>query len=305
MARLSQPHTLRVVRTIAFAEGAIGGHACPVVLDGDVLDPGYMQVAAQRFGVETVFVLESRAANADIRLRYFVPTTELEMCVHGTAAALAVLIDEGLLDRPSINVETPLGPILATCARSGRDYRVRVAQFPPYFGPAMGVRSEVASAMRVTEDKIGGALGPIRAVSTSRSKLIVPVADTATLHSLRPDVEALWRLCETLGAKGLYAFAACLGEALLDVEARHFPLRSGYDEDPATGVAACALGAYLARHEVLGPAYDGWHDFRVGQGRGLGHPCVMEVHCRLHAGAIVETGVSGSVVVVGEESLTL
>ena len=55
-----------------------------------------MQAAAAAFGHETCFVLAPTSAaegeaGADVRLRYFVPRHEMEMCVHATVAASVLL----------------------------------------------------------------------------------------------------------------------------------------------------------------------------------------------------------------------
>ena len=73
--------TQSVVWTSVFADGAGGGSPCPVVFHADGWPDEELQAAAARFGVETVFVLAPRSGG-DVRLRYFVPVHEIEMCVH-------------------------------------------------------------------------------------------------------------------------------------------------------------------------------------------------------------------------------
>lgn len=74
----------RVVWTSVFPDGPGGGNPCPVVLDADHLSDDDLQAAAATFGAETVFVLAPRSGG-DLRLRYFVPEHEMEMCVRGRA----------------------------------------------------------------------------------------------------------------------------------------------------------------------------------------------------------------------------
>ena len=70
---------------VAFADGEGGGNPCPVVAGADGWDTEAMQAAAAAFGHETGFVLEPEpGVDADVRLRYFVPRHETEMCVHAT-----------------------------------------------------------------------------------------------------------------------------------------------------------------------------------------------------------------------------
>lgn len=79
---------------------------------------------------------------------------------------------------------------------------------------------------------------------------MVPLRDHTVLDGVHPDFERLWALCDEYETTGLYPFTVRPRSGELDVEARQFPKRAGYPEDPATGVAACALRAYLARYAV-------------------------------------------------------
>jgi predicted PhzF superfamily epimerase YddE/YHI9 len=67
-------------------------------------------------------------------------------------------------------------------------------------------------------------VGPVRAVSVSRSKLIVPLASESVVHELAPDYERLWSACDALSTTGVYAFARV---GLGRFQARQFPLRAG------------------------------------------------------------------------------
>jgi trans-2,3-dihydro-3-hydroxyanthranilate isomerase len=269
-----------VTRCVAFADGPGGGNPCPVVRGAEDWSDAQMQAAAAAFGHETAFVLAPREAGAVVRLRYFVPRHEMEMCVHATVAASVLL---GLED--GAGVETPLG--VRRVARDGA--HVLVEQFAPTFGPVVEDVAALAAALRID----AGALGPAQPVSTSRAKLMVSLGDEAAVDALAPDVDALWTLCDDLKVTGLYAFTVPAAGGV-DAAARQFPVRAGYDEDPATGVAACALGAYLARD-----AADGLHRFAVAQGRAMGRPSRIAVEVVAEGGSVVATAVGGGAEVLG------
>src|SRR4051794_4238285 len=115
-----------VQHAVAFADGPGGGNPCPVVLGAGGGADAQMQAAAAAFSHETCFVLEPSDPQAAVRLRYFVPRHEMEMCVHATVAA-AVLLD--LPDGAA--VQTPLG--LRRIERPERGEAV-VEQFLPRGG---------------------------------------------------------------------------------------------------------------------------------------------------------------------------
>jgi PhzF family phenazine biosynthesis protein len=251
-----------------------------VVLGADGWSDAQMQAAAAAFGHETCFVLAA-PAGADVALRYFVPNHEMEMCVHATVAASVLL---GLAD--GARVATPLG--VRRVWRPGPAAAL-VEQFPPELGPPVEHAGAVLAALGAPAAALGD--GPVRSASTARAKLMVPLRDEAALDALAPDLEALWSLCEALDVTGVYAFTTAAADA--DAAARQFPLRAGYPEDPATGVAACALAAHLA------PPADGDHALRVAQGRAMGRPSLIEAHARRKGGAIVATRVGGTAEAVG------
>jgi PhzF family phenazine biosynthesis protein len=180
----------------------------------------------------------------------------MKMCVHATVASVVFLGQQGELSGGQAAVETPLGIRQVTWDASG----AMVEQFPPVFGTEVDP-APVVAALGLTE-----AAGPIRSVSTARSKLMIPVRDEDVLHGIEPDYELLWDVCDELDVTGCYPFAQ--GER---ITARQFPLRAGYPEDPATGVAACALGAHLAAQDPT----PGWHRYEIHQGRAMGRPSLV------------------------------
>jgi len=145
----------------------------------------------------------------------------------------------------------------------------------------------VLAALRLTASALGD--GPIQPVSTARAKLMVPLCDEEVLDRLEPDLPLLWQVCDELDVTGFYPFSRTAS----GVAARQFPLRAGYPEDPATDIAACALGAYLTVRSGADPV-PGWNRFSVRQGRAMGRPSRMlaETHVATD-GTITATRVGG------------
>jgi PhzF family phenazine biosynthesis protein len=122
-----------------------------------------------------------------------------------------------------------------------------------------GVHAELTTALGLPPGSIPAA-AEIRPVSVSRAKLIVPLRDPDTVHQCRPDLPALWDLCRRHDATGAYVFAPHPDSDPVHVVARQFPVDAGFPEDPATGVAAAALAAYLARDQRPGQAIRDGYD---------------------------------------------
>jgi len=289
--------TKTVVHTSVFQNGPNGGNPCPVVLDGDDLTAEDGKHLAAVFGAETIILRNPKVSGSDFGIRYFVPEYEMEMCVHGTIAATTVLKRMGRISRTPVRFETLLGQILVEWMDDGGELKVTVFQFPPNFSDFNPTAHEVCAALRIPQTAIGKDPGPIVSVSTSRPKLVVPLKSTDILNRVEPDFEMLWALCDKYETSGFYPFAKDAAGPPNTYSARQFPKRAGYNEDPATGVAACALGAYLTRYHGRG---SGWHRYRIHQGYAMGKPSLLKVGAYLEKDSITKTSVSGKAHVSGK-----
>jgi PhzF family phenazine biosynthesis protein len=287
-----------VVHTLVFAASPQGGNPCPVVPDADGMDDTTMQALARRFGLDTVFIMEPNAKTADVRLRYFVPDHEMGVSGHATVAALTVALKRGL--RPQhARVETTSGLFEFGWLRKNGGYVVTFEQNSPVIGPTISA-AQVAPVLKIGIDDIASNESPIQAVSVSRPKLIVPIRDWQTLDNLEPDFDALWRLCDTEQVSGLYPFTRHTDKSA-DAEARQFPLRAGFPEDAATGVAAAALAAYLTKYDLKNES--GHHRFRVAQGYAMGAPSLIEAIAECANGQITGTAIRGAAEIVRYEDI--
>jgi PhzF family phenazine biosynthesis protein len=292
-----------IVPTTVFALSTGGGNPCPVVLDADALSVDQMQSVAAAAGHETGCVVRSTRADADIRLRYFVPNHEMEMCVHATIGAVTVLRERGVVVADTLAVETAIGIVHVTVGGSGDagSPTIRVEQRVPEVGAVDLEPAEVARVLGLDPGSIDPRL-PIEGVSTARSKLMVPLRDHHALDAIDPRLEELWALCDRVGTTGVYAFTTTTRNGAAVAEARQFPVRAGYPEDPATGVAACALGAYLSVHTPSG-AQGGERSFRIEQGHAMGRPSVLVARTLVEDALVRRTWIEGSATVDPPEAI--
>lgn len=270
-----------VVGIKVFVNGPGGGNPVPLVADASGMSALRMQQVARRHGNESAFVLPAAAADADWRLRFFVPQHEMEMCGHATVGALWALRQWGRWTRPTARIETLSGIVDAWWDEDRR--RVWISQ------PAVRVEA-LAEARKGQVAEVLGLGGtaaklPMVNAATSRTKTLVRLADAAALDGLRPDFAAMEQVCEAIGSTGLYPFA--IGDADAPrptVFARQFPKSSGYPEDAATGIAAAALWGHLAGTGVLAVG-DVEHPVTcvVRQGDAMGCPSAIELRPRFDA----------------------
>ena len=235
----------RALLVDAFTIDPYTGNPAGVVPEASDLDADQMQAIARELGASETAFLEP-AETALRRIRYFTPTTEVDLCGHATVASLAYLHQSGTVEPGAYEIETNVG-VLET--EIDEDGRVWMTQDVPTVEEVDRSYSEVATALGVDEDALRevGVDLPLATASTGFPFLMVPVAYLEDLGSADPDLEATERLAESVDADGVYAFTFDTLDARSTVHGRAFVPGAGIPEDPVTGTASGAAGAYL-RH---------------------------------------------------------
>lgn len=271
-----------------------GGNPAGVVLDPPDLTDDEMTRTAVRLNPvsETAFVRRPEPAEdpARYRLRYFAPGGEVALCGHATAAAFGALALGGRLGELPTEVAStaPGGDVRARVERED-DGVVVWMDMPVARRVAMALDVEaVAQAVGLPYEVM--ACRPAAAVEDVGIRVaILPVADLAALDAMRPDFDALRALGEPHRLIVFYAFV--LDEEAGRVRARSFAPAVAIDEDPATGTAAAALGAYLAREHLV----DASTEIRIRQGEAMGHPSELRLQVEHVDGAPARIRVGGRV----------
>lgn len=196
---------VQTIHTVVFQAQEGGGNPCPVTLGADGMTTEQMQTMTRGFRQESAFLMKPRRPDCHIRVRYFVPLHEMEMCIHATIACVTVLVREGIFRISPIVFETVLGSIPVSWTYNGDKVDVSVEQFLPKYLDQNPAREDVCRVLRIHGEALGQA--PIQSAATSRFKLIVPLADKTILDALKPDFESLWELCDRYETTGFYPFA--------------------------------------------------------------------------------------------------
>lgn len=260
----------RALLVDAFTDRPLAGNAAGVVPDGDGLTDRQMQAVARELAVsETAFVRGSSAA--DRALRYFTPTTEVDLCGHATVASHAHLHADGVIDPGTHTVETAVGVLEVevtddgTVWLAGDDATVREVAVD---------HEHVAEVLDLPVAAVTGVDLPVAVASTGLSFLIVPVTFLEALGDATPDMPAVERLAESHDAAGVYAFTFDTLGPETTLHGRCFVPGAGVPEDPVTGTASGATGAYLRR---VGAFDDLPSELRFEQGHFLDRPGEVRV----------------------------
>lgn len=275
----------------AFTDEPTDGNPAGVLPDGDSLDADQMGAIANELGAsETAFVRESEVA--DRQLRYFTPETEVDLCGHATIASHALLYARGVINDGKHTVETEAGVLDISI---GEDGLVWMTQNDPTVTELDVDVERVADALGVGAESISAVGLPIARTSTGLPFLAVPVEYFSDLSGMEPDMQAIGLLSEEYDATGIYAFTFDTLEGESTLHGRMFAPGAGVEEDPVTGTASGAIGAYLDR---LG-ALDETAAMTFEQGHFLGRPGTVSVSigADVKVGGRAVTTLEGSIVV--------
>ena len=157
---------------------------------------------------------------------------------------------------------------------------------------------EVAKALGIQKSLILDHVFPIEVVSTGLPVLIIPLKSLTAVKSIERNQTEMLDVCSRWGVNGIMVFSTMTVEEDASVHARMFADPIGIPEDPATGSAAGALGAYLVKNGVVevGPTTE----LVIEQGYEIDRPSRILVQVYSDDDAIKTIKVGGQVLMVAE-----
>lgn len=241
--------TINVYHYDAFSNIPNMGNPAGVVFNGDDLSEEQMLTIAEKVGFnETAFPLKSD--KADLRIRYFTPGHEINLCGHATMATIYALQTKGLLEHPSaFTIETKAGvlPIKIDFDANGEP-RITMRQASPQFQPFDGSLLELAHSMGIDESEIQTELPTVYG-STGAWTLLIPIKSLSTFSKMKPNNSLFPHILKEMPRASIHPFCLETYDANAQMHARHFSSPfSGTIEDPVTGTASGVMGAYYAKY---------------------------------------------------------
>ena len=249
----------------AFAERPLTGNPAAVMPLERWLDDDLMQrIAAENNLSETAFTVPSESGEADYDLRWFTPTTEVDLCGHATIASGHVLIHG---DR--VRFSTRSGVL--TVSRNGDLLELDLPAYEVANGDLPGLQEAL------------GTSGELFTGEGGNNSAIVLLPDEEAVRAVRPDFAQLRRFDRLV--------MVTVPGREQDVTSRVFASYHGIDEDPVTGSAHAALVPFWAKR--LGRTE--FTALQASERTGI-------LHCRL-AGDRVILGGHCQTVIVGQFQL--
>ncbi|XKK62684.1 PhzF family phenazine biosynthesis protein [Streptomyces sp. ARC32] len=266
-----------VLRYTAFSSTPDGGNPAGVVLDASGMDDAEMLAVAAGLGYsESAFLTappedlggeEGRAYS----IRYFSPKAEVPFCGHATVAAAVALAER--IGPGELVFATRAGTVPVTVSEEGGAVRATLTSVAPHVEEVTDADlGEALAALDWPAADLDPAFPPRIAFAGARH-LVLAAATRARLAELAYDFARLEALMHRLD---LTTVQLVWRESDTVFHVRDpFPV-GGVVEDPATGAAAAAFGAY-ARELGLVPADA---VLTLHQGEDLGRPGELTVTLR-------------------------
>jgi PhzF family phenazine biosynthesis protein len=207
----------------AFSEKPFTGNPAAVCLLEEEKDDNWLlDMAAEMNLSETAYLWKLENG---YRLRWFTPTTEVDLCGHATLAAAHILWETGRLDSEEWVEFSTLSGILTAKQKEGwieLDFPAEIEEFAE-------IPSELEQALKVSPEYFG----------KNRIDGLVLLRSEEEILNLKPDFEVLSKI----EVRGIIATAPSSSKDF-DFVSRFFAPRFGINEDPVTGSAHCCLGPF-------------------------------------------------------------
>ena len=260
-----------LLRLAAFTTDPSGGNPAGVWLGDALPEPAEMQGMAAEVGYsETAFLAPDGSGEPGrLRVRYFSPAKEIDFCGHATIASGVALAERGW--PASLALRTNEGVVDVDVVRdSDGRFQATLTSVEPW------VRELPASLLDGLLDLLGwrrGELDPVLPPALAFAGVRHPVIAVAALETLARVDYAFEPMRALMLEHDLTTLQLIWRESPARYRARDPFAAGGVVEDPATGAAAAALGAYLReRGELTAPA-----TFEIRQGVEMGRPSLLTV----------------------------
>lgn len=225
----------RFTQVDAFTDRPFAGNPAAVCLLPKSADDMWMQQVAREMNLaETAFLVQQKDG---FDLRWFTPTTEVDLCGHATLASAHVLWEEQQLRSDEMARFHTRSGVLTASRGAGLIW----LDFPATPSVPAPVTAELSRGLGAS----------MRYVGRTAFDYLVELESETVVRNLVPDLNELGRL----PVRGIIVTARSQG-GNYDFVSRFFAPAAGVPEDPVTGSAHCGLAPFwaerLSQTELVG-----------------------------------------------------
>lgn len=229
----------------SFTNEKFKGNPAGVVLDGKGLEEDQMQLIARELGYpETVFIFKD---DSKIKVRFFTPKEEIDLCGHATIAYGTALVESGMINvnegENKIDIETNLGilPIIITMENKKVKNIMMYQASPKLSKDFILDREKLAKSLNISKDDFREEIDIVKAY-TGVWDLMIPLKSKEALDNIDGNMNLIKELSRELGIISLHPFYLDENKQLY---ARNLAPIVDIDEEAATGTSNGALTYYL------------------------------------------------------------
>lgn len=288
---MEKPNKITAAYYEAFSNIPGKGNPAGVVFDGDYLTEDQMQKIAKEVGFnETAFLLKSH--KADIRLRYFTPGHEMNLCGHGTVASIYGQMKRcQMASSKELRIETLAG-ILNVHYDHERE-EIRMEQSPAKFEEFHGDLEKLAASIGLKREDIDTRFPAVYG-SSGIWTLLLPIKKLEAFLRMKPDNVRFKEILTQIPRASVHPICLETFDDLCTMHGRHFSSPySGTIEDPVTGTASGVMGAYYITY--INPADQA--EILIEQGNEIGKKGIVRVYSRKE-NDLIKVHISGKAVYI-------
>ncbi len=227
---------MQIYQINAFTDSAFAGNPAAVCILSEKMEDDWMQnLAAEMNLSETAFIYRE---GKNFNLRWFTPSSEVDLCGHATLASAHTLWEAGeVSSEETIDFDTKSGILTAE-----KNEKWIELNFP----------AEIEEAADIPEN-MNKALGQIEIVYSGKNRMdyLLEVESEEIVKNIEPDFDLL----KKIDTRGIIVTAISASDKY-DFVSRFFAPNIGITEDPVTGSAHCCLGPYwsekLNKNSLIG-----------------------------------------------------
>jgi trans-2,3-dihydro-3-hydroxyanthranilate isomerase len=235
-----------------FTNVPFGGNPLAVVFDCDGMTDQHMQSIAREMNLsETTFVLPPGNLPVDFIVRIFTPKKELPFAGHPTLGTAHILRETGKILSGDYPIKFSMKSGIITVVEGEKENLLFMDHLLPDFNQPLNCAEEIGKALGIMTEDITSTGRPVQIVSTGLPVLLVPVESLKSLENIKVNTSKLRQFLSELDTDLIYAFTSQTFDENATIHSRSFAPELGISEDPATGSAAGAAGAYLVKNKLI------------------------------------------------------
>lgn len=287
-----------------FSISPFSGNAAGVVTNASSLNDEEMQNIARELNISNTSFLLKPQKDGDLKIRYFCPESEINMCGHATIGSIFAWGENHLKDKSknpksTIKIETKVGTLDVNIrCKKGNIEEVGVTLPNPEFYAAGINRKRLFDALNINESMTIEEY-PVEIVNSGLSFIEVGIKDQKSLLNIKPQFRELQRITEEMNIDSVQIFTLDTFDDSSTVLSRTFFPRYGVNEDPVCGTGNAAVASYLIHNGIIG---DTEEKIRIigEQGHSVSRPGKVYVDVECKHDKINNLIISGSAALVFE-----